>query len=141
MGNWPGDRAAKSDKLLTVGNTVATLDELYIWLSNITTIEYIRNTLKRAEKVLEEADVLAEKGALPEGLRSFIILLTIQANLYPFNYSGKTDPQGFYVGRDRYGSNVIIGGADVNEYCAVDQRLPATVHLGGQGSHVLEIWI
>ncbi|MDE6841625.1 MAG: type VI secretion protein, partial [Oscillospiraceae bacterium] len=36
-----------SDRLLTVGNTVATLDELYIWLSNVTTIEYIRNTLKR----------------------------------------------------------------------------------------------
>ena len=30
------------------------------------------------------------------------------ANLYPFNYSGKTDPRGFYVGRDRYGSNVIV---------------------------------
>ena len=26
------------------------------------------------------------------------------ANLFPFNYSGKTDPQGFYIGRDRYGS-------------------------------------
>ena len=24
------------------------------------------------------------------------------ANLYPFNYSGKTDPQGFYIGRDKY---------------------------------------
>ena len=30
-----------SDKLLTVGNTVAALDELYIWLSNPTAIEYI----------------------------------------------------------------------------------------------------
>ena len=39
-----------SDKLLTEGNTVATLDELYIWLSNMTTIEYIRNTLKRVRK-------------------------------------------------------------------------------------------
>lgn len=39
-----------SDKLLTEGNSVATLDELYIWLSNLTTIEYIRNTLKRVRK-------------------------------------------------------------------------------------------
>jgi type IV secretory pathway VirB4 component len=39
-----------SDKLLTEGNTVATLDELYIWLSNPTTIEYIRNVLKRVRK-------------------------------------------------------------------------------------------
>ena len=39
-----------SDKLLTEGNTVATLDELYIWLSSRMTIEYIRNTLKRVRK-------------------------------------------------------------------------------------------
>ena len=39
-----------SDKLLTEGNTAATLDELYIWLSNVTTIAYIRNTLKRVRK-------------------------------------------------------------------------------------------
>jgi type IV secretory pathway VirB4 component len=30
------------------------------------------------------------------------------ANLYPFNYSGKTDPDGFYIGRARFGSNVIV---------------------------------
>ena len=30
------------------------------------------------------------------------------ANLFPFNYSGKTDPQGFYIGKDKYGSNVIV---------------------------------
>ena len=39
-----------SDKLLTEGNTVATLDELYIWLSSRTTVEYIRNMLKRVRK-------------------------------------------------------------------------------------------
>ncbi len=26
------------------------------------------------------------------------------ANLYPFNFSGKTDPKGFYIGRDKFGS-------------------------------------
>lgn len=30
------------------------------------------------------------------------------ANLYPFSYSGKTDPAGFYLGRDKYGTNVIV---------------------------------
>jgi len=30
------------------------------------------------------------------------------ANLYPMNYSGKTDPQGFYLGKDRYGSNILV---------------------------------
>ncbi|MFT8889535.1 MAG: DUF87 domain-containing protein [Ethanoligenens sp.] len=29
------------------------------------------------------------------------------ANLYPFNYSGKTDPHGFYLGRDKFGSNIL----------------------------------
>ena len=30
------------------------------------------------------------------------------ANLYPFNYSGKADPEGFYIGHDKYGSNLFI---------------------------------
>ncbi|CUX31999.1 AAA-like domain protein [Clostridium sp. C105KSO15] len=30
------------------------------------------------------------------------------ANLYPFNYSGKTDPNGFYLGRDKFGSNILV---------------------------------
>ena len=49
-----------SDKLLTVGNTVAALDELYIWLSNPTAIEYIRNCLKRVRKK-ESAVLLASQ--------------------------------------------------------------------------------
>ena len=32
---------------------------------------------------------------------------TSAANLFPFHFSGKTDPGGFYLGRDKYGSNVI----------------------------------
>ena len=39
-----------SNQLLSVGNTVATLDELHVWLSNKVAIEYIRNVLKRARK-------------------------------------------------------------------------------------------
>ena len=30
------------------------------------------------------------------------------ANLYPFNYSGKTDAKGFYIGKDKYGSNILV---------------------------------
>lgn len=30
------------------------------------------------------------------------------ANLYPFNYSGKTDSKGFYLGKDKYGTNIIV---------------------------------
>ena len=42
--------AYMSDRLLTAGNTVAALDELYLWLSNPVSIEYIRNCLKRVRK-------------------------------------------------------------------------------------------
>ena len=30
------------------------------------------------------------------------------ANLFPFNFSGKTDPKGFYIGRDKYGTNILV---------------------------------
>ena len=30
------------------------------------------------------------------------------ANLYPLNFSGKTDPHGFYIGKDKYGTNILV---------------------------------
>ena len=30
------------------------------------------------------------------------------ANLFPFNYSGKADPNGFYIGKDKFGSNIVV---------------------------------
>jgi len=30
------------------------------------------------------------------------------ANLYPLNYSGKTDEKGFYLGRDKFGTNILV---------------------------------
>ena len=30
------------------------------------------------------------------------------ANMYPFNFSGKTDPRGLYIGKDKYGSNILV---------------------------------
>ena len=30
------------------------------------------------------------------------------ANLFPFNYSGKTDKNGFYLGKDKFGTNIIV---------------------------------
>ena len=30
------------------------------------------------------------------------------ANMYPFNFSGKTDPHGSYIGRDKYGTNILV---------------------------------
>lgn len=39
-----------SNELLVRGNTVAAIDELYLFLSNMTSIEYIRNCMKRVRK-------------------------------------------------------------------------------------------
>lgn len=30
------------------------------------------------------------------------------ADLYPFNFSGKTDPEGIYIGRDKFGTNILV---------------------------------
>ena len=52
--------------------------------------------------------------ALPVGANQFgvqyerVLPASSAANLYPFNFSGKTDPQGLYLGRDKYGSNVLV---------------------------------
>lgn len=51
------------------------------------------------------------------------------ANLFPFNYSGKTDPHGFYIGRDKFGSNVIV---DFNRR-AVDKTNANILILGNSG--------
>ena len=53
-----------SDQLLTAGNTVAAIDELYLWLTNPTAVTYIRNCLKR----VRESGVLPDPG-LPESGR------------------------------------------------------------------------
>ena len=51
---------------------------------------------------------------LPTGTNVFgtqyerILPASAVANLYPLNYSGKTDEYGFYLGRDKYGSNVVV---------------------------------
>ena len=51
---------------------------------------------------------------LPVGANQFgaqyerVLPASSAANLYPFNFSGKTDPQGLYIGRDKFGSNVLV---------------------------------
>ena len=87
-----------SDRLLTVGNTVATLDELYIWLSNVTTIEYIRNTLKRVRKK-ESSLILASQNLEDfdvDGIRELTRpLFAIPTHQFLFN-AGSVDRK-FYM--------------------------------------------
>ena len=57
------------------------------------------------------------------------------ANLYPFNYSGKTDANGFYIGRDKFGNNVL---ADFNK--RADDKTNANILIlgnSGQGKSYL----
>ena len=50
---------------------------------------------------------------LPTGFNQFgvqferVLPASSAANLYPFNFSGKTDPQGVYIGRDKFGTNIL----------------------------------
>ena len=52
--------------------------------------------------------------AVPTGFNQFgaqyerVLPASSVANLYPFNFSGKTDPQGAYIGRDKYGTNILV---------------------------------
>lgn len=51
---------------------------------------------------------------LPVGANQFgaqyerVLPASSVANLYPFNFSGKTDPQGIYIGRDKFGTNILV---------------------------------
>ena len=86
-----------SDKLLTVGNTVAALDELYIWLNNPTAIEYIRNSLKRVRKK-ESAMMLASQNLEDfdqEGVREMTKpLFSIPPHQFLFN-AGSIDKRAY----------------------------------------------
>lgn len=50
---------------------------------------------------------------LPVGANQFgaqyerVLPASSVANMYPFNFSGKTDPHGSYIGRDKYGTNIL----------------------------------
>lgn len=51
---------------------------------------------------------------LPVGFNQFgaqferVLPASSVANLYPFNFSGKTDPEGLYIGRDKFGTNILV---------------------------------
>lgn len=64
-----------------------------------------RLTLRQKEGFLSVLPVGANRfGTLYER----VLPASSAANFYPFGFSGKTDPHGFYVGKDKYGTNVIV---------------------------------
>lgn len=87
-----------SDKLLTEGNTAAAIDELYLFLTNTTAIEYIRNFMKRVRK--KESSVILSSQNLEdfniEGIRELTKpLFSIPAHQFLFN-AGAVDAK-FYM--------------------------------------------
>ena len=77
-----------SDQLLGKGNTVAAVDELYLFLTNMTAIEYIRNGMKRVRKK-ESSFILASQNIedflLPEIKEFTKPLFSIPAHHFLFN--------------------------------------------------------
>ena len=86
-----------SDKLLNKGNTAAAIDELYLFLTNLTAIEYIRNAMKRVRKK-ESAVILASQNVddflMPEVKEFTKPLFSIPTHQF-FFYAGTVEPRAY----------------------------------------------
>ena len=87
-----------SNELLTNGSTVASIDELYLFLTNPTAIEYIRNFMKRVRKK-NSAVILASQNLEDfniDGIREYTKpLFSIPTHQFLFN-AGNIDAK-FYI--------------------------------------------
>ena len=86
-----------SNQLLGVGNTAASIDELYLFLTNMTAIEYIRNASKRVRKK-ESSVILASQNIedfLIPSIREFTKpLFSIPTHQFLFN-PGQINPKEY----------------------------------------------
>jgi len=87
-----------SNELLTKGNTVASIDEFYLFLTNLTAVEYIRNFMKRVRKK-DSAVILASQNLEDfniDGIREYTKpLFSIPTHAFLFN-AGNIDAK-FYI--------------------------------------------
>ena len=87
------------------------LEQLKTLQSDVYT-ELIRSKLNVDRLVLSQKQGFIS--VIPTGYNCFkdqferVLPASSVANLFPFNYSGKTDPKGFYLGSDKFGSNIIV---------------------------------
>jgi hypothetical protein len=87
------------------------LDQLKLLQTEVMT-ELIRSKLNVDRLILRQQQGF--QCVMPSGFNVFrdqferVLPASSVANLYPFNYSGKTDANGFYVVRDKFGSNVLV---------------------------------
>lgn len=88
-----------------------SLDNLRILQTEVQT-ELVRSKLNVDRLMLRQQHGFMS--VMPSGRNMFreqferVIPATSTANLYPFSFSGKTDENGFYLGRDKFGSNIIV---------------------------------
>ncbi len=114
------------------------LDQLKLLQTEVMT-ELIRSKLNVDRLMLRQQQGF--QCVMPSGWNVFrdqferVLPASSVANLYPFNYSGKTDANGFYVGRDKFGSNVLV---DFNK--RADDKTNANILIlgnSGQGKSYL----
>ena len=114
------------------------LDQLKLLQTEVMT-ELIRSKLNVDRLMLRQHQGF--QCVMPSGFNVFrdqferVLPASSVANLYPFNYSGKTDANGFYVGRDKFGSNVLV---DFNK--RADDKTNANILIlgnSGQGKSYL----
>lgn len=108
-------------------------------LQTETLTELVRSKLNVDRLILRQKEGF--HAVMPSGKDTFkeqferVLPATSVANLFPFNYSGKTDPHGIYLGADKYGSNIIV---DFNH--RTDDKTNANVLIlgnSGQGKSYL----
>lgn len=91
--------------------TAPDYDTLKLLQTDVLT-ELVRSKLNVDRLMLRQQEGLVS--VMPAGRNAFgaqferVLPASSVANLYPFNYSGKTDPHGFYIGKDKYGANILV---------------------------------
>lgn len=109
-----------------------SLDNLRILQTEVQT-ELVRSKLNVDRLMLRQQHGFMS--VMPSGRNMFreqferVLPAGSTANLYPFSFSGKTDENGFYLGRDKFGSNIIV---DFNKR-AEDKTNANTLILGNSG--------
>lgn len=91
--------------------TAPDYDALKLLQTDVLT-ELVRSKLNVDRLMLRQQEGFVS--VMPAGRNAFgaqferVLPASSVANLYPFNYSGKTDPHGFYIGKDKYGANILV---------------------------------
>ena len=91
--------------------TAPDYDTLELLQTDVLT-ELVRSKLNVDRLMLRQQEGFVS--VMPAGRNAFgaqferVLPASSVANLYPFNYSGKTDPHGFYIGKDKYGANILV---------------------------------